>query len=113
MNRENTYTLVQSQMLKMPKEKIFTLFHITIYFKSLVRYLRPTLYRRYVRDVKVIPWELQHWLVVVYLDKQVLKRIVKKERIIGKIWKLNENRTRVKFEKIVEELPVIIKNRRP
>ena len=31
-------------MLKIPKEKIFTLFHITIYFKSLVRYLRPTLY---------------------------------------------------------------------
>ena len=70
-------------------------------------------YRRYIRDVKVIPWELQHWLVVVYLDKKVLKRIVKKERIIGKIWKLNENRTRVKFEKIVKELPVIIKNRRP
>ena len=32
------------KMLKIPKEKIFTLFHITIYFKSLVRYLRPTLY---------------------------------------------------------------------
>ena len=34
------------KMLKIPKEKIFTLFHITIYFKSLVRYLRPTLYSR-------------------------------------------------------------------
>ena len=36
------------KMLKIPKEKIFTLFHITIYFKSLVRYLRPTLYIRYM-----------------------------------------------------------------
>ena len=31
-------------------------------------------YRKYVRDVKVIPWELQHWLVVVDLDKKVQKR---------------------------------------
>ena len=30
-------------------------------------------YRKYVRDVKVIRWELQHKLVVVDLDKMVLK----------------------------------------
>ena len=29
-------------------------------------------YRKYIRDVKVIPWELQHKLVVVDLDKKVL-----------------------------------------
>ena len=52
-------------------------------------------YRKYVRDVKVIPWE--HQLVVVDLDKKVLKRIVKKEWILRrKNWKLNENRKRVK-----------------
>ena len=28
-------------------------------------------YRKYIRDVKVIPWELQHKLVVVELDKKV------------------------------------------
>ena len=51
-------------------------------------------YRKYIRDVKVIPWELQHRMVVVDLDKKVLKKVVKKERIIRrKIWKLNENQT--------------------
>ena len=49
-------------------------------------------YRKYIKDFKVIPWELQHRLVVVDLDKKVLKKIVRKERIIRrKIWKLNEN----------------------
>ena len=49
-------------------------------------------YRKYIRDVKVIPWELQHRLVVVDLDKKVLKKGVRKERIIRrKVWKLNEN----------------------
>ena len=44
-------------------------------------------------------------MVVVDLDKKVLKRVVRKQRIItGKIWKLNENRTRVRFEKRVKEL---------
>ena len=62
-------------------------------------------YRKYKRDVKVIPRELQHRLVVVDLDKMVLKKIMGKQRIIrGKIWKLNENRTRVRFEKRVKEL---------
>ena len=45
-------------------------------------------YRKYIRDVKVIPWELQYKLVVVDLDKKV----VRKQQIIRrKIWKLNEN----------------------
>ena len=58
-------------------------------------------YKKYIRDVKVIPWELYHKLVVVDLDKKV----VRKQRIIRrKIWKLNENRTRVKFIKRVKEL---------
>ena len=62
-------------------------------------------YRKYVRDVKVIPWELQHSLVIVDPDKRVLKKVVKKQRIIRKkIWKLNENQTRVSFENRVKEL---------
>ena len=48
----------------------------------------------------MIPWELWHRLVVVDLNEMILKRIVRKEQIIRKkIWKLNGNRTRVKFEK--------------
>ena len=62
-------------------------------------------YRKYIRDVKVISWELQHRLVVVDLDKKVQKKIVRKQWIVRrKIWKLNENRTRVSFEKTVKEL---------
>ena len=47
----------------------------------------------------MIPWELQQRLVVVDLDKKALKKVVRKEWIIRKIWKLNENRSRVRFEK--------------
>ena len=58
-------------------------------------------YGKYVRDVKVIPWEL----VIIDLDKKVLNKIVTKQRIIRrKIWKLNENQTRVRFEKRVKKL---------
>ena len=62
-------------------------------------------YRKCIRDVKVIPWELQHRMVVVDVNKKVLKKVVRKEGIINrKFWKLNENRTRVRFEKRVKEL---------
>ena len=40
-------------------------------------------YRKYKRDVKVVSWELQHGLVVIDLDKKV----VRKQRITRKIWK--------------------------
>ena len=39
-------------------------------------------YEKYIRDVKVIPRELQCRLVVVDLDKKVLKKVVGKQRII-------------------------------
>ena len=56
--------------------------------------------RKYVRDVKIIPWKLQHRLVVVDLHKKTLKKIVRKKRITRrKKRKLNENQTRVEFEK--------------
>ena len=62
-------------------------------------------YRKYIRDVKVIPRELQHRLVVVAVDKKVLKKVVRKKGIMKrKIWKFNENQTRVRFEKRVKKL---------
>ena len=43
--------------------------------------------------------------MVVDLYKKVLKKIVRKERMVRRrMWKLNENRTRVRFEKRVKEL---------
>ena len=56
-------------------------------------------YRKFVRDVKVISQKLQNRLVVIDLDKKILKRIVRKQQIIRKIWKLNENQTKVRFKK--------------
>ena len=48
---------------------------------------------------------LQHRVVVVDLDKKVLKKVVRKEWIIRRqTWKLNENQTGVRFEKSVKEL---------
>ena len=53
----------------------------------------------------MISWELQHRLVVVDLNKKVLKKVVRKQWIIRrKIWKLNENRTRVRLDKRIKEL---------
>ena len=53
----------------------------------------------------MIPWELQHRLLAVDLDRKVLKKVVRNERIIKrKIWKLNKKQTRVRFEKRVKEL---------
>ena len=53
----------------------------------------------------MIPWELQNRLMVVDLDKKVLKKVVRKQQIIRrKIWKLNENQTRVRVETRLKEL---------
>ena len=61
--------------------------------------------RKYIKDVKVIPWELQHRLVVLDLDKRISRKIVKKERIMRRrVWKLNEKPTRMAFENKVKEL---------
>ena len=43
--------------------------------------------------------------MVLDLDKKGLRKVVRKQRIIGtNIWKLNGNQTRVRFEKRVKEL---------
>ena len=61
--------------------------------------------RKYLRDVKFIPAELQHRLVVTDLVKKKVKKVVRKEAIERrKVWKLKEDDTRAKFEGRVREL---------
>ena len=61
--------------------------------------------RKYLRDVKVIPGELQHRLVVVDLVKKKVEKVVRKEAFERrKVWKLKEDDTRAKFEERVGEL---------
>ena len=55
--------------------------------------------------MKVIPWELQHRLVVVDVEGQKLKKSVKKsKRVRWRVWKLKEKEIQGKFEERVVEL---------
>ena len=60
--------------------------------------------RKYLRDVKVIPGEFQHRLVVTDLVKKVKKVVRKEATERRKVWKLKEDDTRARFEGRVEEL---------
>ena len=61
--------------------------------------------RKFLKDVKAIPGELQHRLVIVDVDQRKLRRIVRKRMIEKrKVWKLKEEETRAKFQERVEEL---------
>ena len=57
--------------------------------------------RKLLRDVKVIPGELQHRLVVADLVKKVVRKEAFKRR---KVWKLREDDTRARFKGRVREL---------
>ena len=47
--------------------------------------------RKYLKDVKAIPWELQHRLVVTDIDKRRLKKVVKNEQTFKRrVWKLKK-----------------------
>ena len=47
--------------------------------------------RKYLRDAKVISGELQHRLVVVDVEEQILKKSVKRsKRVRWRVWKLKE-----------------------
>ena len=60
--------------------------------------------RKYLRDVKTIPSELQLRLIVVDVDKRKLK-VVRKERTVRrKVWTFKDNETRTTFEERVSEL---------
>ena len=61
--------------------------------------------RKYLRDVKVIPGELQHKLVAVDVEEQKLKRSVKKStRMRWRVRRLKEKEIKEKFEKRVVKL---------
>ena len=61
--------------------------------------------RKYLRDVKVIPGELQHRLVVVDVEERKLKKSVKKsKRVRWRVWKLQEKEIKEEFERRIVEL---------
>ena len=60
--------------------------------------------RKYLKDVKAIPWELQHRLVVTDIDKRKLRKVVKNEQIFRRVWKLKENNMKTKFQERAREL---------
>ena len=61
--------------------------------------------RKYTKDVKAIPCELQHRLVVTDIDKRKLKNVVKNEQTFRRrVWKLKENNMTAKFQKRVRKL---------
>ena len=56
--------------------------------------------KKYLKDVKAIPWKLQHQLVVTEMDK-----IVKNEQTIRRsVRKLKKNSIKARFQKRVKEL---------
>jgi len=59
--------------------------------------------RKHLTDVKAIPWELQHRLVVV--DEKKLSKVYKKESKVRRMtWKLQDKKVQENFEKRVGEL---------
>ena len=55
--------------------------------------------RKYLKNVKAIPWKLQHRLVVTDIHKRKLKKIVKNKLIIRRrVWKLKENNMKTRFQ---------------
>ena len=60
--------------------------------------------RKYLRDVKVIPGELQYRLVVVDVEESKLKKSGKKcKRVRRRVWKLKEKKIKGEFEQRVVE----------
>ena len=55
--------------------------------------------KNYLKDVKAIPWESQHRLVVTDIDKRKLKKEMRnKQTFRKKVWKLKENNMKTKFQ---------------
>ena len=59
--------------------------------------------RKYLKDMKAIPWKLQHWLVVTDTDKRKLKKVVKNDQTFRRVRKLKEN-MKTKFQERFKEL---------
>ena len=61
--------------------------------------------RKYLKDVKAIPWESQHRLVITDIDKRKLKKVVKNKQTIGRrVWKLKKNNMKTRFQEKVKKL---------
>ena len=61
--------------------------------------------RKYLKDVKAIPWQLQLRLVVTGINKRKMKKVVKnKQTIKRRVWKLKENKMKTRFQERVREL---------
>ena len=61
--------------------------------------------RKFLKDVKVISWELQHRLAVVDVKKENLFKCIKlKQNMQWKVWKLKEKETKEKLKEKVKEL---------
>ena len=61
--------------------------------------------RKFLKDVKVIPGELQHGLVLADVDDKKINKVIKKERLKKrKVWKLQDKEIKAKFEEKVAEL---------
>ena len=59
--------------------------------------------RKYLKDVKAIPWELQHRLVVTDKDKRRLKKVVKNEQTIRKLKKNKKTRFQGRVKELVDD----------
>ena len=60
--------------------------------------------RKFFKDVKVIPWELQHKIVVGDVKKEnLLKHIKMKQNMQWRVWKSKEKGTRKKFKDKTKE----------
>lgn len=61
--------------------------------------------RKYLKDVKVIPWELQHRLVVADINKRKIVKTFRKNKIVKRrVWKLKDEEVRKNFADRVEQL---------
>ena len=61
--------------------------------------------RKFLKDIKIIPWELQIRLLVAGVDKRKLNKVVKKEsRVKHMVWKSKEREMQEKFERRVDVL---------
>ena len=63
--------------------------------------------RKFLKDVNVIPWQLQYRLLVADVDQRKLNKVVKKEsRVKRMVWKFKEREMQDKFERVEELVDV-------
>ena len=61
--------------------------------------------KKYLKEVKAIPWQLQHGLVVTEIYIRKLKKVMKnKQTVRTRVWKLKETNIEARFQNRIEEL---------